>query len=148
MDIIRQNIRPELDKLSDQELVNIIVQNDNDWYKLKNSTNPTNSTKIKRIELVDKIFELWAGYELVDSSEKSKPIECLICCDILTNGNNLTFECGHKFHSICVIKHVMHHSIDIYQNYINDTELTLTQTNIDYSCPQCKKIINSIEIKK
>jgi hypothetical protein len=59
MDIIKQNIRPELDKLSDQELVNIIVQNDNNWYKLKNST------KIKRIELVDKIFELTGGGQYI-----------------------------------------------------------------------------------
>ena len=30
--------------------------------------------------------------------------ECLICWDALTNGNNMTFECGHKFHSKCIFR--------------------------------------------
>ena len=138
MNIIKQNTRPNLHKISEKELIDIIKDNDNNWDKLKNLE------KITRTELVDKIFELWSDNVLNDYLKK--PIECLICCDSLTNGNNLTFECGHKFHSLCVIKHMLIFSTDSYQNYLNDKEVTTKK--IEYCCPQCKRSIDFVQFDK
>ena len=138
MNIIKQNTRPNLHKLSEKELINVIKNNYNSWEKIENLEN------MPRTKLVDKIFELWSDDELNDHS--NKPIECLICSDPLTNGNNLTFECGHKFHSGCVIKHILVFSIDSYQNYLNDNEKN--SIKIEYCCPQCKKSIDYVEFNK
>ena len=98
---IEQFTRPNLHKLTEKELTNIIIA-----YNYTALDEYNTQKKIpSRTELVDKIFELWSNHELKDHFDK--PIECLICCDPLTNGNNLTFECGHKFHSGCVIKHLL-----------------------------------------
>jgi hypothetical protein len=138
MNTIKQNTRPNLHKLSEKELIEIIKTNDNSWKKLEEPD------KITRTELVDKIFQLWSDCELIDNLGKS--IECLICCDPLTNGNNLTFECGHKFHSLCVCKHLLVFSTDSYQNYLDDKEKQ--SVKIDYCCPQCKKSIDFVEFNK
>ena len=138
MNIIKQNTRPNLHKLSEKELIDIIINYDNNWKELENLE------KISRTKLVDKIFQLWSESELYDYFDK--PIECLICCDSLTNGNNLTFECGHKFHSLCVIKHLLVFSTDSYQNYIDDEENKFIK--IEYCCPQCKKSIDFVQFDK
>ena len=138
MNYINQTTRPNLHKLTEKELLNIILEYDNKILE-KN-----NQKTFSRTELVDTIFELWANYELVDHLDKS--IECLICCDPLTNGNNLTFECGHKFHSNCIIKHALVFSTYSYQNYINNKEIT--STKIEYCCPQCKKTIDFVDFCK
>jgi hypothetical protein len=137
---IEQSTRPNLHKLTEDKLESIIISynytalDEFDKYKKKPS----------RAELVDKIFELWSSHELKDHLDN--PIECLICYDPLTNGNNLTFECGHKFHSGCVIKHLLVHSTDSYKNYLDDTEKT--NIKIEYCCPQCKKIIDFVQFNK
>ena len=138
MNIIKQNTRPNLHKLNEKELIEMIKNNYNYWENIENLEN------LPRTKLVDKIFELWSENELIDHSNKQ--IECLICSDPLTNGNNLTFECGHKFHSGCVIKHILVFSIDSYQNYLNDNEKN--SIKIEYCCPQCKKSIDFVEFDK
>jgi hypothetical protein len=137
MNYIKQLTRPNLHKITEIELLNIILEYDNTFVK--------NNEKIfSRTELVDKIFELWSLNELVDHLDKS--IECLICCDPLTNGNNLTFECGHKFHSGCIVKHLLVHSTSMYSEFITDNEKK--SIKIEYDCPQCKKFIDSVECDK
>lgn len=138
MNPIKQNTRPNLHKLSEKDMINIILNSNCVWDKL------SSPEKITRTELVNKIFELWSNYELIDYLDK--PIECLICCESLTNGNNLTFECGHKFHSGCIVKHLLVFSTDSYQNYLDDPEKK--SIKIEYCCPQCKKSIDSLEFNK
>lgn len=138
MSIIKQLTRPNLHKYNESKLLEIINEYDKTWFN-------TNKT---RDDMVSKVFELWSNYELVDSnSNPTNPIECLICWDNLTNGNNLTFECGHKFHSSCVIKSLLVHSTDTYINKMNDDEIK-GKFSVEYSCPQCKKFIDKVEFDK
>lgn len=78
---IKKINRPNLHKLNEIDLINIINLYDKLWHN-KNKT---------RDDMVTKIFELWSNHEIIDSN--SNKIECLICYDNLTNGNNITFEC-------------------------------------------------------
>ncbi len=132
---IKQSYRPNLHKLTEINLLEIIEHYDKSWY----------NNKQNRDDMVAKVFDLWAKYELVDIN--SNPIACLICWDNLTNGNNMTFECGHKFHSYCIVKSLLVHSTDTYINKINDNEIQ-EKFKIEYSCPQCKKFIDSVELNK
>lgn len=132
---IKYSNRPNLHKLTETNLLEIINHYDKSWY---------NDNKT-RDDMVSKVFDLWANYELVDSN--CNQVECLICWDVLTNGNNMTFECGHKFHSSCIVKSLMIHSTDTYINKINNNEVQ-GKFKIEYSCPQCKKCIDSIEFEK
>lgn len=128
--------RPNLRNLTENELLEIIKEKDSDWCK--------NHDNHIRDKMVDKIFDLWAQEEIINSYNEK--IECLICSDNLTNGNNLSFECGHKFHSLCIIKSTMIGSIDKYINFIKDNEKSFI--DINYLCPQCNKIINTCSFDK
>lgn len=136
---IKNITRPNLHKLSENELLEIINCYDKTWYTINNDIIKT------RDDMVKKIIELWANYELLDTN--SNPIECLVCWDVLTNGNNMTFECGHKFHSSCIVKSLLIHSTDTYINKMNDKEIK-DKFKIEYNCPQCKKLIDWAEIDK
>lgn len=138
MDIncIKQSTRPNLHKLTEENLLEIIKNYDLEWVK---------NTNASRDDMVVKIFKLWSEYELKDN--KLNPIECLICWDILTNGNNMSFECGHKFHSNCIVKSLLVFSTDTYINKMNDNEI-IGNFKIEYCCPQCKKSIENIEFSK
>ena len=35
-----------------------------------------------------------------------EPIECPICYDIIEEKNNITTECGHKFHASCLMNNI------------------------------------------
>jgi len=131
---IEFNTRPNVHKLTKQELLEIIIYWDDSWYQNYHT----------RSDMVDKVFQLWSECELIDID--NHPIECFICWDKLTNGNNMTFGCGHKFHSTCIVKNVLIHSTDSYINYIGDDEKK--SVKIDYNCPQCKKLIEFIEFNK
>lgn len=128
-------IRPNLHNLTEKELLKIIEERELDWYNCKYTRN----------DMVDKIFSLWSQEEIKNKND-NKPIECLICWDNLTNGNNLSFECGHKFHSNCIIKSIMISSIDKYIEFTNDIDKSTT--NINFCCPQCNKIINICSYNK
>lgn len=134
---IKQSTRPNLHKLSELELLKIINNYEPEWIKMNDT--------YTRDDMVAKVFKLWSEYMLIDNN--SNPIECLICWDNLTNGNNMTFECGHKFHSSCIVKSLLIHSTDTYINKMNDKDI---QGNfmIEYCCPQCKKCIDNIEFAK
>jgi hypothetical protein len=138
---ICQTTRPNLHKVSEENLKKIISEWDSTWLETHYLKD-----KITRDELVSKIIDLWANHELVGFD--SKPIECLVCCDFLTNGNNLTFECGHKFHSNCIIPHIMHFTYENYQNFLLDNGDERNNKELKYICPQCKKEIYSINISK
>ena len=122
--------RPNVRDFTEDDLKTIIIHWDNKWLNSLET--------ITRTKLVDKVFDLWSKYQLDE--------ECLVCCDNLTNGDNLTFECGHKFHSSCVIKHLLFFSTDSYIDFINDKEKN--STKIEYCCPQCKKSIDFVEFNK
>jgi hypothetical protein len=132
---IKQSTRPNLHKLTEVDLLKIINYYEPEWI----------NDKYTRDDMVLKIFKLWSEYVIIDNN--SNPIECLICWDLLTNGNNMTFECGHKFHSSCIVKSMLIHSTDSYINKMNDDEI---QGNfmIEYCCPQCKKCIDKIHFTK
>ncbi len=132
--------RPNLYKLSESELLNIINEYEPDW--INNYTNKSNI--FMRDEMVAKVTKLWSEYILKDNN--LNPIECLICWDNLTNGNNMTFECGHKFHSCCIVKNLLIFSTDTYIEKNNDKEIN--NFKIEYCCPQCKRTIDSINFDK
>lgn len=134
---IKQSTRPNLHKLKENDLLEIINHYDKTWYNANNN--------VSRDDMVVKVFDLWSNYELSDYN--AKPIECLICWDTLTNGNNITFECGHKFHSSCVVKSMLIHSTDTYINKMADNEVK-DKFKVEYSCPQCKKLLDWIEFDK
>lgn len=136
MSIITQNTRPNLQKLTNNELIDIINNSEDiDIENLK---------KMPRITLIDNIYRLWSNNEINDHF--NKPIECLICYDLLKNGDNMTFVCGHKFHSSCVIKHLLIFSTDSYHNYLNDDNIQ--SIKIEYCCPQCRYSIEHLEFNK
>ena len=89
MDIFKNRIKPDLTKLSDSELHNIITT------KLNQKCEYTS-----REELTKQIMFLW-NQESIDN------IECSICLDFITNGNNLMTECGHQYHSTCLFNSLM-----------------------------------------
>lgn len=133
---IEQSIRPNLYKLTETELISIINNYEPEWI--------TNN-KYTRDDMVGKIFKLWSDHVLTDYN--SNPIDCLICWDHLTNGNNMTFECGHKFHSSCIVKSLLIHSTDTYINKMNDKEI-IDNFTVEYCCPQCKNSIDKIDFTK
>jgi hypothetical protein len=132
---IKQSTRPNLYKLTESELLNIINCYEPEWM----------NNKYTRDDMVAKIFKLWSEHILIDHN--SNPIECLVCWDYLTNGNNMTFECGHKFHSSCIVKSLLIHSTETYINKINDKEIN-ENFMIEYCCPQCKNCIDKIQFIK
>ena len=134
---IKQLTRPNLHKITETTLLEIINNYNETWFKDNNN--------VTRDDMVAKVFDLWSNYELVDTNSKS--IECLICWDVLTNGNNMTFECGHKFHSSCVVKSLLIHSTDTYINKMADKEIK-DKFKVEYSCPQCKKLLDWVEFDK
>ena len=132
---IKQSTRPNLYKLTESELLNIINYYEPEWM----------NNKYTRDDMVAKIFKLWSEYVLIDHN--SNPIECLICWDYLTNGNNMTFECGHKFHSSCIVKSLLIHSTETYINKMNNEEIK-ENFMVEYCCPQCKNCIDKIQFIK
>lgn len=52
-------------------------------------------------------------------------VECPICMDIISDGNNVTTECGHKFHCTCLVLNIAHNGFDCpycRSEMINETE--------------------------
>jgi hypothetical protein len=41
-------------------------------------------------------------------SSTNEPVECPICFDCIGETNNITTECGHKFHASCLMRNVSH----------------------------------------
>lgn len=135
---IHSNTRPDTSKLSDEELIQIIIQNEPDWFRDNNSKT--------RLELIEKVFELWSNSELTDSNDNF--IECLICYDNLTQGNNLTLCCGHKFHSNCLIKNVVYKTSYIYDICLTDHTNNSNKIVIECACPQCNIVIDKYNFFK
>lgn len=136
--LINSNTRPDTSKLSDKELIQIITNNEPKWLN--------SNIDSSRLELIEKVFELWSNIELVDINGNN--IECLICYDNLTQGNNLTLCCGHKFHSNCLIKNVVYKTSYTYDNCLTDTESNSNKIIIDCVCPQCNTSIEKFNFDK
>ncbi len=137
---IKYSTRPNLHKLSESELLDIIKEYEPNW--ICNNDNKHNENL--RDKMAAKVINLWSEHILQDNN--LNPIECLICWDNLTNGNNMTFECGHKFHSYCIVKSLLIFSTDTYIEKTNDKEIETFK--IEYCCPQCKRTIDSINFDK
>ena len=133
---INQSTRPNLYKLTEIELLDIINYHEPEWIK---------NNRYTRDDMVSKIFKLWSEHVLIDHN--TNPIECLICWDYLTNGNNMTFECGHKFHSSCIVKSLLIYSTKTYIDKMNDEEIKNNFT-VEYYCPQCRNYIDKIDFIK
>lgn len=133
-DCIKNITRPNLYLLSEKHLLEIINKYDDLWYNKSQSRN----------DMIEKIFNLWSKYNIID--DNGFEIECLICWEKLTNGDNMTFTCGHKFHSKCIIKSILISSIDCSINFIKDNEKK--EINVDYNCPQCKNNIETVNFNK
>ncbi len=133
---LQTNTRPSVDKLTTEELAKIIVHFEPDF----------DTTNLSRIDFVKKIFDLWNNQELFDSN--SNNIECLICYDNLTQGNNLTLCCGHKFHSTCLIKTAVYKTAYTFDVCIGDTENNTNKIIIDCQCPQCNTSIDQFTFFK
>lgn len=130
--IFEQNTRPDLSNYTNDELFQILLlQNIN--YKIE-----------ERAIMVKYIFELWSNNVIVDYQQNS--IECLICYENLTNGNNQTLLCGHKFHSTCANKALL---VKCSELCINDYKNKNTDNITMYSnCVQCSTKIESYIFKK
>jgi len=98
---------PDTLSYSNEELNNIIKKEIAEW------------ENAERKVCLEKIKELWNNKELKD--KKNNLIECLICCEGLTNNNNLTLECGHKFHSLCLIQSIIIKDSIIFSKNIKDS---------------------------
>ncbi len=127
---LQTNTRPVVDKFTNEDLVKIITHFEPEL----------NTNYLTRIDLVKKIFELWNEQELFDIN--SNTIECLICYDNLTQGNNLTLSCGHKFHSTCLIRTAVYKTAYTFDVCIKDTENNSNKIVIDCQCPQCNTSID------
>ncbi len=134
--IICSNTRPDTSKLSDDELKQIIIQNEPEYF--------TNNKS--RLELIEKVFELWSNKEITDSNDNF--IECLICYNNLTQGNNLTLCCGHKFHSNCLIKTIVYKTSYIYDICLSDPTNNSNKIIIECVCPQCNTAIEKYNFFK
>jgi hypothetical protein len=135
---IHSNTRPDTSNLSDKELKQIIILIKPDWFG-------DNQNK-SRLELIEKVFELWSNMELTDSNDNT--IECLICYDNLTQGNNLTLCCGHKFHSNCLIKNVVFRTAYKYDICLTDPDNNSNKIVIECVCPQCNTTIDEYNFFK
>ncbi len=136
--LINSNTRPDTSKLSDEELIQIIIQNNPEYLT-------TNNDK-SRLKLIEKVFELWSCKEITDSNDNF--IECLICYDNLTQGNNLTLCCGHKFHSNCLIKTIVYKTAYIYDICLTDSSNNSNKIIIECVCPQCNTVIEKYNFFK
>jgi len=120
---INKSTRPNLYKLTEIELFDIINYHDPEWII---------NNKYTLYDMVIKIFKLWSEYVLI--YDNLNPIECLVCWDYLINGNNMTFECGYKFHSSCIVKSLLINSTKTYIDKMNDEEIKNNFT-VEYCCP-------------
>ena len=134
MNCIKSPFRPNLSIHKDNILFQIIMEHDEQWLTPDKT----------RAEMVDKIFELWSKYEILD--DENKNVECLICNNNLTNGDNTTFTCGHKFHSSCIIQSLIIRSTDKIINIINKEDDN--KQSISYKCAQCNNIIYDYPVNK
>lgn len=57
------------------------------------------------------------------------PKECTICLELITETNSTCFECGHSFHSSCIMEY----------------SLKCAATHQDVHCPLCRKLIIKTE---
>ncbi len=133
---LENNRRPDPSNLTDEDLYNVINHYDKDWL--------TNNPNHERYQVIEHIFYLWSNHNLLDKYHE--PIDCLICYDKLSQGNNLSFECGHQFHSDCIIKFII---IKTSEKSIRDfADDKISDIKLNFNCPQCCNLICSHEINK
>lgn len=134
LNCIKKRWRPDLSVATDGELEQILLEHDADWFTPEKTRN----------ENINRIFELWAEQEIQD--QLNNPINCTICYENLSNGNNMTFPCGHQFHSLCVIRAVSIRCSEKCITKLNDKDAP--NIELDYFCAQCNVKMDSYSIDK
>jgi len=131
-----------LSTAKDGELEQILLEYDADW------VNPerTHGDMIERTrgDMIKRIFEIWAEQEILDKS--NNPIICSICEDTLTNGDNMTYPCGHQLHSTCMSRYIIINCVEKFSSEINNKEKQ--QIEFDYKCPNCNVAFGSYTFQK
>ena len=133
-DCIYERERPNLSEVIDSALIQILLTHDYEWI------NPERT----RVEMIKKIFEIWAEQEILDHT--NNPITCTICYDTLTNGDNLTYPCGHQTHSTCAMKGILVRCAEKFASGLNNKEKQ--QIDLDCLCVQCNIQIVSYSVDK
>jgi hypothetical protein len=94
--------------------------------------------------MIKKIFELWSEQEILDQT--NLPIMCTICYENITNGDNMTYPCGHQTHSTCAMRGILVRSADMFASGLNNKEKQ--QIDLDCLCVQCNIQIVSHVVDK
>ncbi len=110
MNFFNTKIKPNISELTDQELIEII--------KKDNEIADTNN--LSRDEMILKVNNIW------DNLVLGPDIDCPICLEIITNEDNMITNCGHYFHSSCMIKYIVK-----------------SKSNNPICCPKCRTNIYS-----
>ena len=133
-DCIYERERPDLSGVSDSELMQILIAHDSEWINI----NRLHDDMIKRI------FKIWAEQEILDHT--NNPITCTICYDTLTNGDNMTYPCGHQFHSTCAMRGILIRCAEKFTSGLNNKDSP--QIELDCLCAQCNVKIDSYSVNK
>jgi len=114
-DFFYSKVKPNINNYTKEELLNIIEN-----FKKSNDSNykiDEDEGKTKE-ELVNLTNDIW------DNLSYGPDVLCPICLELVINKDNLRTNCGHYFHSSCMIKYIVKVKYD---------------ENI--TCPQCRTII-------
>ena len=126
--------RPDLSEVKTSDLEQILLTHDYEWI------NPERT----RVEMIHRIFELWSEKEILDQT--NKPIICAICTDTLTNGDNMTYTCGHQMHSGCMSRYIIINCVEKFSSGMKNNDVK--ELEFDYKCPNCRVIFGSYVFKK
>lgn len=109
--ILDSKIKPDLTKLTNEQLLEIILNNGTQIDNLNNDRN----------QLINIVIKLWSENKYYDS------IDCPICLDSVTNLDHIVTKCGHYFHASCYTKY-------IFKSIVNDKSKEL-------KCPKCRDLL-------
>ena len=91
MNFYNTKIKPNITGLTDEELIKII--------KKDNELADTNN--FSRKLMISKVNYIWGNLVL------DIELDCPICLENITNADNMITNCGHYFHSSCMIKYIV-----------------------------------------
>ncbi len=117
--IIEQNNRTKL-KSQSEESKESEESNESDEYARSVGPVPIETNNLSRDLMISKVNEIWNNLIL------GPEIDCPICLDSITNSNNMITNCGHYFHSTCMIKYIV-----------------MSKSNNQICCPKCRTNIYS-----
>jgi hypothetical protein len=113
MNFFNTKIKPNITEYKDEELIEIIKKN--------NESTDTNN--LPRDLMILKVKEIW------DNLILGPDVDCPICLENITNSDNMITNCGHYFHSSCMIKYIVK-----------------SKSNNLICCPKCRTNIYSEDV--